>query len=393
MNFETGNHEATQAKPVASPSSPSPATVALGGGSPRGGESPSKRNFSEVLADHHLAPLRRRSVRTLQVNVGKLCNQACHHCHVEAGPKRTEIMTAATAQEIVARIAASPRTEVLDLTGGAPELCPSFRYLVESARDLGLRVLVRCNLTVIYEADMQWLPRFYADNRVNLVCSLPCYTEANVEQQRGKGVFGKSIAALQTLNALGYGRGVSGLELDLVYNPVGAFLPPPQAELEAKYREELRRMFSIDFNRLFTITNMPIKRFAEQLTRSGGHAEYMGLLVNHFNPATVEDLMCRDMLSVGWDGALYDCDFNQMLEISALPSRAGDGAGDGRESKENREPREARNVRRRPTVFDLESFDAMADTQIRTGSHCFGCTAGAGSSCGGELAGGGPSRG
>ncbi len=337
---------------------------------PTAGES-TGNGFDGALAAHHLRPLGRRSIRTVQVNVGKLCNQACHHCHVEAGPKRTEIMTKATAGRILEHIAASERIEVLDLTGGAPELCPSFRYLVESARGLGLRVIVRCNLTVIYEAGMEWLPEFYRDNRVELVCSLPCYTEANVDGQRGKGVFGRSITALQTLNGLGYGRTGSGLELDLVYNPLGAFLPPPQEELERKYREELWRLFSIEFNRLFTITNMPIKRFAEQLERSGEYADYMSLLVTHFNAATVDDLMCRDMVSIGWDGALYDCDFNQMLAIPARVDDISDGGRGGRGPR---------------TIFDIESFDPMVRTAIRTGAHCFGCTAGAGSSCGGELA-------
>lgn len=320
--------------------------------------------FGRVLHQHGLAPLQRHTPQTLQVNVGKLCNQACHHCHVDAGPKRTEIMTRGTAERIIAVLAQSPATAAVDLTGGAPELNPHFGFLVEQARALGRRVLVRCNLTVLFVPGMEHLPRFYRDHAVELICSLPCYTAENVDQQRGRGVFDRSIEALQRLNAAGYGLSGSPLTLNLVYNPLGAFLPPPQATLEARYREELERAFGIRFHHLFTITNMPIKRFAEQLQRWGKYDDYMGLLVNHFNPHTVAGLMCRSLLSVGWDGTLYDCDFNQMLE---LPLRSRDGA-------------------RRPlTVWDVSGLDALAGTPITTASHCFGCTAGAGSSCGGAL--------
>jgi radical SAM/Cys-rich protein len=320
-------------------------------------------DFESVLRRHGLAPLRRTSVKTLQVNVGKLCNQACHHCHVEAGPKRTEIMTARTAGRIVELLATSPGIETVDITGGAPELNPSFAYLVESASRLGRHVIDRCNLTALFEPGMEWVPEFLAAHQVEVVCSLPCYTPSNVDKQRGHGVFDKSIAALQLLNELGYGHPGSPLILNLVYNPLGAFLPPPQARLEDDYRRELQCHFGIEFHHLFTITNMPIKRFAEQLARWGKHDEYMGLLVNHFNPQTVEGLMCRSLISVGWDGKLYDCDFNQMLEIAL-----------------SGEPRS-------PTIFDLESFDELAGSAIATARHCFGCTAGAGSSCGGETIG------
>ena len=322
---------------------------------------PSGPSFEATLARHGLAPLRRDRVSTLQVNVGKLCNQACHHCHVDAGPKRTEIMTRSTAERVIQLLTASADVETVDITGGAPELNPSFRYLVEGACQLGKRVIDRCNLTVLFQPEMERLPEFLAEHRIELTCSLPCYTASNVDRQRGKGVFDKSIEALLLLNRLGYGKTGSELVLNLVYNPVGAFLPPPQAKLEADYKRELGRAFGIEFNRLFTITNMPIKRFAADLERSGKQHEYMGLLVNHFNPATVEGLMCRSLVSVGWEGTLYDCDFNQMLEIPVPRSRR--------------------------TIFDVESIEELSGVPIATASHCFGCTAGAGSSCGGETVG------
>ena len=319
-------------------------------------------DFEGALWTHGIKPLRRRTVTTLQINVGKLCNQACHHCHVDAGPNRREIMTRETAQRVDELLQRSAGIELLDLTGGAPELNPNFRWLVTRARSRGTRVLVRCNLTVVFVPDMEWLPEFYRDQAVELVCSLPCYTAENVDQQRGHGVFDQSIAALERLNKLGYGQPESRLVLNLVYNPVGAFLPPRQAELEGKYRDEFRRLFGIEFHHLFTITNMPIKRFADQLRRWQKYDDYMGLLVNHFNPGTVDDLMCRTLLSVGWEGTLYDCDFNQMLD---LPIR---GEGD------------------HPlTVWDLDRVDSLDGVPVLTDSHCFGCTAGAGSSCGGSL--------
>jgi radical SAM/Cys-rich protein len=293
--------------------------------------------------------------------VGKLCNQACLHCHVEAGPKRTEIMSATTAAHILELLARSPSVAAIDLTGGAPELNPSFRTLVDGAHALDLRVIVRCNLTVLYEPGMADLPGYYRDRGVELVCSLPCYTADNVDRQRGKGVFDRSIDALRRLNAEGYGHPGSGLTLDLVYNPLGATLPPTQGELEARYREELDRLFGIRFNRLLTIANMPIKRFAEMLERTGARASYQGLLVANFNRATVDGLMCRELVSVGWDGALYDCDFNQMLE---LPLATG-----GRALR----------------LDDLGSFEDVVGIDVATDDHCFGCTAGAGSSCGGAL--------
>jgi radical SAM/Cys-rich protein len=319
-------------------------------------------DFNAALAAHGIGRLARERPTTLQVNVGKRCNQACHHCHVDAGPTRTERMGETVAARIEALLETSPGIARLDLTGGAPELSPHFRPLVAAARRLGRRVVDRCNLTVLFEPAMADLPAFLARHQVEVIASLPCYGAENVDRQRGRGVFEKSVRALRALNALGYGRAGSGLVLDLVYNPVGVFLPPPQAVLEARYRDELRRGFGIEFDRLLTITNMPIKRFADDLDRQGRRAEYLGLLVNHFNPATVPGLMCRTLVSVGWDGALHDCDFNQML---ALPLG-------GR-------PR---------TVWDVDTLDELAGAPIATASHCFGCTAGTGSSCGGALAAG-----
>jgi radical SAM/Cys-rich protein len=316
-------------------------------------------DFDGVLRGHGLGPLRRGAVTTLQVNVGKRCNQACHHCHVDAGPKRPEMMTRAVAERVAAVIAANPEVAVVDVTGGAPELNPSFRWLVREARRAGRRVIDRCNLTVLLEPEQEDLADFLAAHDVEVTASLPCYGPENVERQRGVGVFDRSIAALRRLNALGYGRPGSSRRLDLVYNPVGAFLPPEQAALEAQYRHELAHRFGVEFHRLLTITNMPIKRFADQLERTGAATAYMSLLVNHFNASTVDGLMCRSLVSVGWDGALYDCDFNQMLE---LPLAAG--------------PR---------TIFDVESLASLAGGTIATAAHCFGCTAGAGSSCGGAI--------
>lgn len=318
-------------------------------------------DFAATLARHRLTPPRRLAPATLQVNVGRLCNQACHHCHVDAGPGRKEILTRATAARVIELIAANPALRTIDLTGGAPELNPHFRWLVESARAAGREVIVRCNLTVIFAPAMAWLPEFYRDAGVKLICSLPCYSAENVEKQRGPGVFDQSIAALRMLNRLGFG--VGRLPLDLVYNPVGPTLPPAQEELERRYREELGAAFGVSFDRLLTLANMPIRRFARELERLGRHAEYMSLLVNHFNPRTVDALMCRTLVSVGWDGGLYDCDFNQML---SLPLGAAGG--------------------RALTIFDLDDFATLDGAPIATGPHCFGCAAGAGSSCGGALA-------
>lgn len=304
---------------------------------------------------------RERPPETAQINLGKLCNQACHHCHVDASPKRTEAMTRPTAQRVLELLANSPSIKRIDVTGGAPELNPNFKRLVGQARSRDYSVIVRCNLTVLFEPGMESLADFYHDSRVHLICSLPCYSRENVERQRGAGVFSKSIRALQQLNRLGFG---TELELDLVYNPIGPFLPPAQEQLEAQYREELGRDFGIVFNHLLTITNMPINRFARQLYQWGKFSEYMGLLVNHFNPATVDALMCRAIVSVGWDGQLFDCDFNQMLQMPILEGS-----------------------RHAPlSIWRVDSLSHLSGFAIATGSHCFGCTAGAGSSCSGALA-------
>jgi radical SAM/Cys-rich protein len=324
------------------------------------GSSPAP-DFAAVLGAHGLGRLRRVIPTTLQVNVGKRCNQACHHCHVDAGPKRTEVMADAVAERITTLLEGHPSIGLLDVTGGAPELAPCFRGLVSRARRLGRRVIDRCNLTVLLEPEHEDLAPFLAAEGVEMVASLPCYGPENVDAQRGQGVFARSIRVLRMLNGLGFGVPGSALRLDLVYNPVGAHLPPPAAELEADYRLRLSDGYGVTFHRLLTITNMPINRFAEQLARSGEAERYMALLVNHFNPATVEGLMCRTLVSVGYDGRLYDCDFNQMLELP-LGGRAA------------------------RTVWDVDDLTALDGGAVATGPHCFGCTAGAGSSCGGALA-------
>ena len=317
-------------------------------------------DFGSELERRGLGRLRRIPARTLQVNVGRRCDLACHHCHVEAGPNRTETLGPATAARILELLAADPRLETLDLTGGAPELCAEFRPLVRGARALGRRVIDRCNLTVLLLPEQAGTAEFLAEQEVRVVASLPCYSKENVDAQRGRDVFERSLEALRRLNRLGYGRPGSARILDLVYNPQGASLPPPQAELEARYRDELLRGFGIEFHRLLAITNMPIKRFAHALERDGQAEAYMALLVNHFNPAAVPGLMCRDLVSVSWDGKLYDCDFNQMLEIPL-------GAGPA-------------------SVWDVDDARGLDGRPVAVGPHCFGCTAGAGSSCGGALA-------
>jgi len=315
--------------------------------------------FGALLRERSLPELRRGRVKTLQLNIGLRCNLACHHCHVESGPKRSEALDAKGLARILELLACNPAVECLDITGGAPELHAGFRELVRGARALGRRVIDRCNLTVLEEPGQEDTAAFLAEQRVEIVASLPCYGEENVDRQRGRGVFEGSIRALRQLNALGYGSGEVGRPLDLVYNPVGAFLPPSQSDLEAEYRERLFEDFGIVFDRLLTLTNMPIKRFAHQLQRDGEYAAYMGMLVNHFDAANLEGLMCRSLISVDHEGAIYDCDFNQALGL-APPGP----------------PR---------TIFDVDDLARLEGASIATGSHCFGCTAGAGSSCGGAL--------
>ena len=314
-------------------------------------------SFAETLRANG-AQIQRRKVRVLQVNIGKKCDLACSHCHVEAGPKRTENMTAETVERLLELAAGAPETDTVDVTGGAPELNPNFRRFAREARRMGKIVYDRCNLTVFFEPEQEDTPEFLAEHGVTVVASLPCYSPENVDEQRGRGVFDKSIAALQRLNKLGYGRDGSGLELHLVYNPVGAHLPPQQQALEDDYRARLRDSLQVNFNRLFTITNMPIKRYAHFLRRENLLDDYMRLLLDNFNPTAAEGVMCADMVSVGWDGQLYDCDFNQMLEIPL-------------------------NGRRR-TVWDINGLDEIP-RGVALDNHCYGCTAGAGSSCGGAL--------
>ncbi len=313
-------------------------------------------HFEQKLADHGLV-LRRAGLQTLQINLGRKCNQACRHCHVDAAPWRTEMMDASTSTRVGDWIRRF-RPPIVDLTGGAPELSEFFRYFVETARATGAEVIDRNNLTVIEEEQYGWLPDYLARHQVQVIASLPCYSAENVNRQRGNGVFDKSIAALRKLNAVGYG---TSLPLHLVYNPLGPKLPGPQAELEADYKEVLGRQFGIVFNRLFTLTNQPIARFADDLRKQGRWEEYLDLLTNSFNPATVDGLMCRTTLSVGYRGEVYDCDFNQML---ALQLKNSDGPG--------------------LYLWDITAA-FLPERPIQTGRHCFACTAGCGSSCNGAL--------
>lgn len=304
--------------------------------------------------------LERGRLDTLQVNLGYLCNLSCVHCHVNAGPTRTELMTKETVDQVL-ELLQSSTASTLDLTGGAPELNPHFRYLVQRARELGVNVIDRCNLTVLLEPGQEGLAEFLAEQEVEITASLPCYLEANVEQQRGKGVYNDSIRAIRLLNELGYGRD-PGRRLNLVYNPVGPVLPPGQDELEGDYKRELGERFGISFDHLFTITNMPISRFGAVLLAQGQYQDYMQLLRDNFSADNLSTVMCRSLLSIDWQGYLYDCDFNQMLE---LPFRA--------------------NGKSRVHISDLSGCDDLQGAPIVVGEHCYGCTAGQGSSCGGAL--------
>ena len=321
-------------------------------------QTPSIHPLDERLAQSGLDPLRATSLSVFQINVGKLCNQTCRHCHVDAGPDRAETMSRETAELCLQAVA---RTDIptVDITGGAPELNPNFRWLVERARELGRHVIDRCNLSVLLLPSQSDLALFLAEHQVEVIASLPYYRAPQTDAQRGEGVFEKSIEGLKLLNGAGYGREGSGLVLNLVYNPVGAFLPPKQEAIEAQFRRELGTRHGIVFNHLYTITNMPISRFLEFLVESGNYDAYMERLANAFNPAAASGVMCRSMISIGWDGTLYDCDFNQMLDLPVGHSA----------------PRHIRD-------FDVA---LLASRQIVTGNHCYGCTAGAGSSCGGAV--------
>ncbi len=315
--------------------------------------------FQAKLQEAGIETLASQRIEILQVNLGKLCNMTCEHCHVDAGPDRKEIMQQAEIDACIDVLRCHPRIRTLDLTGGAPEMNPHFRKIVAAARDLDRHVIDRCNLTILLAKGFEYLPEFLADKQVEIVASLPCYLEENTDAQRGEGAYSKSIEALRKLNELGYGREGTGLILTLVYNPVGPNLPPDQGRLESDYRRELFHRFGITFNRLFTITNMPVSRYLEYLLRTGEYESYMDKLINAFNPSAVEGLMCRNTLSVGWDGQLFDCDFNQMLELnvtSSLPQ----------------------------TIHEFDD-DALSKRTIIVGQHCFGCTAGSGSGCQGAI--------
>jgi radical SAM/Cys-rich protein len=303
-------------------------------------------------------PLRATGITVFQINVGKLCNQTCRHCHVDAGPDRIERMSLETAEQCIHALA---KTDIptVDITGGAPELSPNFRWLVEQSKALGRHVMDRCNLSILLLPSQADLAEFLAEHRVEIVASLPYYRASQTDAQRGEGIFDKSIQALRLLNRLGYGQSGSGLSLNLVCNPVGAFLPPKQETIEAQFRKELRVRHGVEFNRLYTITNMPISRFLEFLLESGNYEQYMERLANAFNPAAAAGVMCRYTISVSWDGTLYDCDFNQMLD---LPVDHGAPA-------------------------HIRDFDPIQlnQRQIATRNHCYGCTAGSGSSCGGSV--------
>ncbi|MFK7778797.1 MAG: arsenosugar biosynthesis radical SAM protein ArsS [Gimesia sp.] len=314
--------------------------------------------FDQQLEHYQLPQLRASKINTMQVNLGKLCNMTCDHCHVDAGPDRREIMTAETIQDCLNALA-HPDFETLDLTGGAPEMNPLFREIVEQATQLKKQVIDRCNLTILLAPGYQDLPEFLAAHHVDIVASLPCYLEENTNAQRGNGAFQKSIQALKKLNTLGYGKQNSNLKLTLVFNPVGFSLPPDQSELEKAYRHELKTQYDIEFTNLITITNMPISRFLSDLVDQGKLNEYMEQLVNAFNPETVDGLMCRSIISVDWQGNLYDCDFNQMLDLPVSV----------------------------PASRHIRNFHSqeLKNRKIITNQHCYGCTAGAGSSCGGAI--------
>lgn len=316
-------------------------------------------HFNEVVAAEGCRGLFRTRTTTLQINLGRLCNQTCTHCHVGAGPTESKVMSAAVADRAMELLAASPGVRTVDITGGAPELSSVFRQIVTSSKSLRRDVMVRSNLTVFHEPGMQLIPDFLAEHHAEIIASLPCYLPTNVDAQRGYGVFEKSVRALKRLNQLGYGMPGSSLRLSLAYSPTGATLPPSQSTFENEYRHHLLDRYGIEFHRLLTITNMPIRRFADVLRRRGEVEGYFNMLINNFNRCTLSDLMCRSLVSVGYDGQLYDCDFNQMVGIPM----------GGKEQ----------------SILNADSLDSLEGKEIATGRHCFGCTAGSGSSCGGSL--------
>lgn len=317
-------------------------------------------SFSEKVGNLGYQSLRPSGIEIFQLNIGKLCNQTCAHCHVDAGPDRKEEnMDRATLEKCLEIIASVPSIHTVDITGGAPEMNPHFRWFVEEVSKLGKKVIDRCNLTIIMaNPKYRDLPQFFAKHKVEVVSSLPYFSKKRTDSQRGDGVFEDSIKALQLLNEAGYGKEGTGLNLHLVYNPSGAFLPASQETLQAEFKRQLKRKYDIEFNSLYAITNLPIARFLDYLLESGNYEEYMHKLVEAFNPGTVDGLMCRTTLSVSWDGYIYDCDFNQMLDLKVANP-----------------------------VQHINDFDAeiINDRQIVLNQHCYGCTAGAGSSCGGEI--------
>lgn len=315
-------------------------------------------DFSEKLSESGLFPLKPTGIEIFQMNVGYMCNMTCKHCHVDAGPDREEIMTRETFEYCLEAIRGTD-IDTVDLTGGAPEMNPHFRWFTEELSAMGKKVIVRSNLTILTTNKFGDLPEFFKKHGVEVTCSLPFYSKSRTDRQRGKGTYDKSVKALKTLNDLGYGKEDSGLILNLVYNPVGAFLPGNQKDIERDFRKELKRKHGIEFNSLFTITNLPISRFLNFLMMSGNLEDYMEKLVQAYNPAAAAGVMCRNTISVGWDGSLYDCDFNQMLQMKTMEP-AGQHIRD----------------------FDLDKLNAR---EIKVNQHCFGCTAGAGSSCGGAT--------
>ena len=320
-------------------------------------ERTAEMKFSEKLKNNDLFPLKPTGIEILQINLGKLCNQVCEHCHVDAGPDRKEIMIKEVLQQCL-DAAQNSAIHTIDLTGGAPEMNPNFRWFVTELSKLDKKVIVRSNLTILTYKNYLDIPQFYKDNGVTVISSMPCYTKNNVDKQRGNGVFERSIQALQRLNELGYGKEGTGLELDLVYNPGGASLPPEQAALELDYKRELKELFNIDFNQLFAITNLPISRFLDFLLKESKYEDYMNKLISSFNPTAAQNVMCRNTISVGWDGKLFDCDFNQMLELGVASSSQNIATFNSKELK---------------------------NRNIILGQHCYGCTAGSGSSCQGTL--------
>ncbi|MGZ8559921.1 MAG: arsenosugar biosynthesis radical SAM (seleno)protein ArsS [Chitinophagaceae bacterium] len=316
--------------------------------------------FQQKLESIGLFPLQPAGIEIFQVNIGKMCNQTCRHCHVDAGPDRKEIMTKDTMQQCLDVLQLHPPMKIVDLTGGAPEMNPDFRWFIEEIKKLKRHIMVRCNLTIIL-ANKKYndLPQFFKRHGIELISSLPFYTQDRTDRQRGNGVFEDSIKALQLLNREGYGMEGSGLLLNLVYNPAGAFLPSAQDALQKEYKQQLKENYGILFNELYTITNMPINRYLDYLLSSGNYERYMEKLIAAFNPAAAENVMCRNTISVGWDGFLYDCDFNQMLELKVDC-----------------------------TSKHISQFDTfiLNKRNIIIGQHCYGCTAGSGSSCGGATA-------